>query len=115
MNQRLIIMQVILALAALAFSLYKFGIETWPAALYGGGVAVLNTWWLTRGVSSAGVLAENDPKQGVYMLYFGAVQRFVFVLVALGVGLAALKLRPEPLLITFGVAQLVYFMGGRVK
>jgi hypothetical protein len=47
------------------------------------------------------------------VLYFGAVQRFVFVLVALAIGLAAIKLMAEPLLLTFGVAQLALFFAGR--
>lgn len=115
MNYRLILMQAVFATAGFAFSLHKFGYEFWPAGLYGAAVALLSTWWLTRGVSTAGQIAETDPKRGVYMLYFGAVQRFVFVLVALGVGLAALKLKAEPLLLTFAVAQLAYFISGRAK
>lgn len=113
MNKRLIFFQALLIMGAVAFSLYYFGSGAMIPALYGGGVALLNTLWLNRGVVQAGETARENPKLGVYALYFGAVQRFVFVLVALAIGLAALKLMAEPLLLTFGVAQLAYFFAGR--
>ena len=100
-------------MVGVAIGLYLYGSAAIIPALYGGAVALANTIWLNRGVVQAGEAARDDPKQGVYTLYFGAVQRFVFVLVALAIGLAAFKLMPEPLLLTFGVAQLAFFIGGR--
>ena len=113
MNKRLIITQTLFILGAIGFSFYIFGVDAVTAALYGGSVALLNTLWLNRGVIQAGETAKENPKLGVYELYFGAVQRFVFVLVALAIGLAAFKLMAEPLLLTFGVAQLALFFAGR--
>jgi hypothetical protein len=113
MNKRLITFQALLITGAIVFSLYSFGTAAFIPALYGGGVALLNTLWLNRGVVQAGETAKDNPKLSVYVLYFGAVQRFVFVLVALAIGLAALTLKAEPLLLTFGFAQLAYFFSGR--
>jgi ATP synthase protein I len=47
------------------------------------------------------------------VIYVGVIQRFVFVLVALGFGLGFLKLTPVPALLgTFIVAQLAYMLMG---
>lgn len=81
-------------------------------ALYGGAVALANTLLLARRVEKAGELAEKHLNFTAYSLYFGMIQRFVFVLVALGVGLSVLELSPAPLLGTFMVAQLVYMLVG---
>jgi len=113
MNKRLVTAQILFILGGVGFSFYTFGSDAIMPAVYGGGVALLNTLWLNRGVIQAGKAAKENPKMSVYMLYFGAVQRFVFVLVALAVGLAAIKLMAEPLLLTFGVAQLALFFAGR--
>ena len=76
------------------------------AALYGGGITVLNTWWLGRRVQRAGELARNQPQQGQLALYAGAAQRFVVTLVLLGIGLGWLKLAPIPLILAFAASQL---------
>jgi ATP synthase protein I len=80
------------------------------AALYGGAVAAANGWLLMRRVQIAGELAKRSVKYSVYSLYFGAVQRFVFVLVFMGIGLGGIKLDPIPLLLTFGIAQLAFMI-----
>jgi len=113
MNKRLITAQILFILGGVGFSFYTFGSNAIMPAFYGGAVALLNTLWLNRGVIQAGETAKENPKLSVYVLYFGAVQRFVFVLVALAIGLAAIKLMAEPLLLTFGVAQLALFFAGR--
>lgn len=111
--KRLLVIQAVLVLIALAISGYWYGNDAVIASLYGGGVAIINTLWLGKKVEAAGELAEDDLDRGIYAIYFNAVQRFVFVLVALGVGLQALKLVPQPLLLTFAVAQIAYFFGRR--
>ncbi len=111
--KRLLGIQVVLVLPGLALAWYWYGADGSLSALYGGAIALINTLWLGRKVELAGEMAEEDLQRGIYAIYFNAVQRFVFVLVALGVGLQALKLVPQPLLLTFGVAQLAYFFGRR--
>lgn len=113
--KRLILIQFLLVLVALGASVYFFGAEAYLPAAYGGATALLNTLWLTRRVTTAGEIAEKDLKRGVFSIYFNAVQRFVFVLVALGVGLQALKLKAEPMLLTFALAQIAYFFGERTQ
>lgn len=111
--KRLFSIQAALVLLATALAWHWYGASDALAALYGGGIALTNTLWLGRKVAVAGEMAENNVTRGVYAIYFNAVQRFVFVLVALGVGLQALQLVPQPLLLTFGLAQVAYFFGRR--
>ena len=111
--KRLLLIQVALVLVALLGAYYRYEAAGAVAALYEGGIALINTLWLGRKVELAGEMAEDDLKRGIYAIYFNAVQRFVFVLVALGVGLQALQLTPQPLLLTFGIAQVAYFFGRR--
>lgn len=75
------------------------------SALYGGGTAILSTWWLGRSVQRAGEVARQNQQSSQWALYAGAVQRFVGTLVLLGLGLGGLKLAPIPLIVAFAVAQ----------
>ncbi len=109
--KRLLLVQAGLVVLGLGFGWYAYGMAGGISSLYGGAVALVNTLWLGRKVEVAGEMAEEDLTRGVYAIYFNAVQRFVFVLVALGVGLQALELTPQSLLLTFGIAQLAYFFG----
>lgn len=115
MNKRLTYIQVALVLAGVVIALTMKGASASYAALYGGGVAVLNSMLLAWRVKRAGEVAKTNPKQSVYILYFGAVERFVVALVGLAVGLGAFHLDPIPLLATFGVAQAAYFFDGQSK
>ncbi len=112
MRNALFIIQAALVAAAIGGAWYLKGDTAALAALYGGAVALLNTLMLSRRLVRAGELAKTDPQRGVYSLYFGAVQRFVFVLAALAVGLGLLKLDPLPLLASFALAQLAYLVSG---
>lgn len=106
------IIQFILMLGGVAVSWAYQGESALLPAFYGGAIALANTMLLQRRIEEAGEIAKTDPQQSVYALYFGVVQRFVFVLVALGFGLGFLKLAPIPLLGTFMVAQLAYMLMG---
>jgi len=82
------------------------------SAAYGGGIALFSSLILanraTRVVKSI-TGGSQRAKSAMGILYMGVILRFVFVLVGLGVGLGLLKLKAEPLLIVFAVAQLAYF------
>ncbi|MDD5391936.1 MAG: ATP synthase subunit I [Thiothrix sp.] len=107
-----LIIQAILILAGIAVSRFYQGDVALLPAFYGGAIALANTMLLSRRVAQAGEIAKTSPQQSVNALYFGVVQRFVFVLVALGFGLGFLKLAPVPLLGTFMIAQLAYMLMG---
>ena len=108
----ILITQFVLMLAGAAVSYLYQGEAAMLPAFYGGAIALANTMLLSRRIAQAGEIAKTNPQQSVYALYFGVVQRFVFVLVALGFGLGYLKLAPVPVLGTFMVAQLAYMLMG---
>lgn len=108
----ILIIQFILMLAGVTVSWSYQGEPALLPAFYGGAVALANTMLLSRRIAQAGELAKTSPQQSVNALYVGVVQRFVFVLVALGFGLGYLELSPVPLLGTFMVSQLAYMLMG---
>ncbi len=110
--RRIVIIQLTLILAGIAMSRFYQGDTAMLPALYGGAIALASTLLLSRRVEQAGEIAKTSPQQSVYALYLGVVQRFVFVLIALGLGLGFLKLSPVPLIATFMVAQLAYMLMG---
>ncbi len=101
--------QTLLILAGTGFSYYYMGSFGAQSAAYGGGIALFSSLILARRTNKAIKSASEGSPQVMGLLYMGVIQRYVFVLVGLGVGLGILKLKAEPLLIVFGVAQLAYF------
>lgn len=102
-----------LALSLLiAGSFFLLGGDAWSgiSALYGGGAAVLSTWWLGRRVRRATELALRNPAASQAVLYAGAIQRLVGAAVVLGVGLGVLGLRPIPLIVAFAAGQLGFLV-----
>lgn len=107
----LLIIQLVIVLLGVVVSVQYFGQQAMLPAFYGGAVALANTMLLSGRIKKFDELAKTSPQTGVMSLMLGVLQRFVFVLVALGVGLGALKLLPLPLLGTFMAAQLAYVIG----
>ena len=72
------------------------------AAFYGG----VGTWWMARGIDRAGaLLAVDSPDQGARALYRGLVQKYIFIIAVLAMGMGLLKLSPVPLLVAFVATQ----------
>lgn len=82
------------------------------SAFYGGGIALANSTLLGRSLRAASEAAHRAPKQGIWMLYFGAVQRFLLVLALLAVGMGVFGLAPLPLIVGFAGAQVAFLIGG---
>ena len=85
------------------------------SAIYGTFISMLLTTLLRWGVEKASKAAETNKKAGMGLLYMGAAVRFVLALVLFGVGLAALKLAPLPLVIGFCMTQAGYVIVMRGK
>lgn len=107
--RNVLIIQAILILAGVAVSKFYQGDDAMLPAFYGGGIALANTIMLVSRLKRASEAAKESAYHGVAVIAMGAVQRFVFVLVALGFGLQYLALLPVPLLGTFAVAQVAYW------
>ncbi len=104
----LLVIQLAIVILGVVISVQYFGQHAMLPAFYGGAVALVNTMLLSDRVKKFGELTETSPQVGVLSLMLGVVIRFVFVLVALGVGLGVLKLLPLPVLCTFMAAQLAF-------
>lgn len=103
-------MLIVLFIAVVFFFLQ--GISAVQAALYGGMMALLNTWIAGYGLRKAAQIAKQSPGREVNVLYMGAVQRFVVTLVLFVLGMAWLKLAPVPLLVAFSLSQAAYMFRG---
>ncbi|HEC18955.1 MAG TPA: hypothetical protein ENI97_06380 [Gammaproteobacteria bacterium] len=119
--RRVVIVQL-LATLVVAAAFFGFGSEgsvaeegSWKAlsAVYGGLSSVVLALVSIRGFKRANALALSDPKQGMMILYIGAVVRFAAVIVLLGIGLGLLKLDATAVLAGFVLAQTSYLMSVR--
>ena len=108
----LIIIQVTLILVSATAFAYYIGETTVMSSLFGGAVAIVNTLLLSRRLSTAAEMADDNPDGGVLVLYLGVIQRFIFVLVMFGIGMGLLKLVPPAMLGTFALAQVAYMIYG---
>jgi ATP synthase protein I len=102
---------VVVAVMGLAWLVFAGEFEA-RSGLYGGMCALVNTWMLGRRVRLALEAARRTPGREVMVLYIGAIQRFVTVLVLFILGMGGLKLSPVPLLLGFAVAQGAYLIRG---
>ncbi len=109
----IVIAQVLLAGTTAALFLIQ-GIGESLAGLYGGGIAVGNGLLLARRAARAASDLHPDPGSDVRSMYAGAIERLVFTLVALGLGMGWLRLDPVPMLVGFAVVQLGYPLGNRI-
>jgi len=102
--------QTILVLMGAGVSYFYMGEFGAQSAAYGGGIALFSSLILSRRTDKALKSTMDGTGHVMALLYVGVVQRYVFVLLGLGIGLGFLKLKAEPLLIVFGIAQLAYFI-----
>jgi len=106
--RNILTIQFVLIVVCAAITYYLQGERAVLPALYGGAIALANTFLLSRRMGKVGGDANFDPKRSMMLLYLSAVGRFVFVLVALVIGLGVLKLTAIPLVGSFIVTQLGY-------
>ncbi len=104
--QKVLIAQIIAGVvAAIGFLLYA---GAWHAlsALAGGGVSIILLLRLRRGVKRATEVAPQDQKKGMLILYMGAAERFLLILVLFALGLGVAGLDPLAMFVGFFLAQL---------
>ncbi len=108
--RRLFGLQALLITCVAAAMFAHGGMGYAGAAMYGGLIAVGNLLVLARRVRLATVVARDAPGGETAVLYIGAVQRFVMVLVAFGFGMGFLELSPIALLLGFAAGEIAFFM-----
>lgn len=111
--QVVIATQAVILLASALGALALAGPWAGLAAGYGGLVAMTLAWLLSRRVARAGEAAWQGGSRGMLILFAGLAQRFILVLVLLGVGLGVFKLHALATIAGFGLTQLGYLIGMR--
>lgn len=110
MRKAIFLLQTGLVLIGVGVAFFLAGQTGGVAALYGGGIALINTWMLGRRVQHVGRVVAESAQTGMALLYLSAVLRFLFILVAIAFGLAVMKLAPVPLIANFVGAQLAFML-----
>jgi ATP synthase protein I len=87
-----------------------WNLATGLATIFGGFISVVSALMLSWKIKKAGELAVSMPGKSLRTLYFGAVERFLFILVAFAFAIAVLKLLPLPVIVGFVAAQLSYVL-----
>ena len=85
------------------------------SALYGGLASAFIAYLLSQRIKRASEAAQNNVKASMAILYIGAVQRFLLVLLFLVLGMAVFKLDPIAVCCGLALAQLSFVMGSRIK
>lgn len=75
-------------------------------AIYGFMIGMVNVFMLGMTFRKANLKAQQDPKQGIQILYLSAVIRFILLAVLFVLGLQAFGLNPMPVVLTFVTMQL---------
>ena len=114
MRKAIFLLQAGLVLIGAGIALFVAGQDGAVAALYGGSVALANTLMLGRRVERVSRVAVENAQYGMVLLYISAVVRFVFILVAVAVGLGVLKLLPVPMIADFVAAQFAFVLASVV-
>lgn len=105
---KLFLIQTLLSVSIAGYFALTGDLPAAIAAVYGGGIALVNAFLAWRRIAKAQKMLVQDGKAIVRSFYIGAIERFVFALVAMAAGMGWLKLDPIALLITFGVCQIAY-------
>ncbi len=112
-TRRLIITQAIVGLVVATGFIFAQSLWAGVSAVFGSAISMVAALMLGSGVRRAGAQAAENPKKSMGILYFGAVQRFVMVLVLFIVGLSLIGMDPLAMAIGFGVSQFSYLFSFR--
>jgi len=107
--KQILITQLLITLGIVIFYALKESQLAYASA-FGGAIAMVNT--LLHGIRlnrMRQALAKN-PQQDVFKILLGAMERFVFTIFMMFVGLSMLQLEATSLLLTFGAAYIAYFI-----
>ncbi len=111
-SKRILTVQLIFIALVVIFFYFSQSTTAALAAFYGGAMALSNLWISERRLRTAASIAKIAPQKEAMILYFGAIQRFIFSALFFVAGMLWLKLPPIPLLIAFSMAQVAYLFKG---
>ena len=81
------------------------------AVLSGGGISVMNAALLYWRMSRSALLSVQDANQQLRLMYFYAAERFLVVVLFLGICFALLKTMPLVILGSFVLGQSILLIG----
>lgn len=112
---RLVTVQLVL-IAVAALAMYLLRGHEWSAAgaaVFGGGIAVVNALLLARTAVQAAGVATTGSRFGGAGLVAGFVERFVFTLAAFALGIGLWHLDPPSVIAGFALPQFAYAAAAR--
>lgn len=112
-TRHLVTAQLIFSAIGAAAGLYWHGPWGALSSSYGSLISITTTLLLSWGVKRAEAAAASNPRKSQAVLYLGAAQRFLVVILLFLFGLAVLKLDPLMTVIGFGLAHIGYFLNIR--
>ncbi|MBE9561761.1 MAG: ATP synthase subunit I [Proteobacteria bacterium] len=107
-SKMLAVQAIITTIIAWFFYFYQTELAA-QSALYGGFIVMFNVWMMDRRIRLA--VKADEPGKEIRILYFAAIQRFIFTLSFFIIGMGLLNLPPIPMLVAFSVAHLGYLAG----
>ncbi len=106
--RRVMALQLLIVLGVTTAYLLLQGLYAAQSAFYGGLIALFATWLMGWRITRAAETAAQDSSQGAFVIYAGAVQRFLLTLVLMALGMGTLKLAPVAILVCYALAQIAY-------
>ena len=83
---KLFLIQTLLSVSIAGYFALTGDLPAAIAAVYGGGIALVNAFLAWRRIAKAQKMLVQDGKAIVRSFYIGAIERFVFALVAMAAG-----------------------------
>jgi ATP synthase protein I len=105
---RVVQVQVLLTAISGAATYYINGSRPMFAAVYGGLIVIISSWWLAHRLRQASDMLqgkEGSKTTGTLVLFAGLGQRLLFMGAAFAYGIGYLGLPPLPMIVTFALAS----------
>ena len=106
---RVVQAQALLTAISGAATYYIYGSRPMFAAVYGGLIVIISSWWLANRLRQASEMlaqGEKADKTSVpVVLFAGLGQRLLFIGAAFAYGIGYLDLPPLPMIVTFALAS----------
>jgi len=106
--RRIIVWQALIMLLTAGIIGLIHGYYSALSALYGTLVAIIITFLRGWRMQRFTIPSTMSPSWELAYIYFGALERFIGVVVGMGLGMGWLRLPPVPIIVGFSLAQLAY-------
>lgn len=105
---KLLKIQIFSSVALAGLVWYGQGSESAVASFGGGVIAIGNSLLMARRLKRIRSMQGLNPQMDVTHLYMGAMERFGWTLIAMGLAMGWFMLQPPWLMLGFGLAYMAY-------